>query len=450
MQPKVSVIVPVYNVEKYLRQCLDSLINQTLKDIEIICVDDGSTDHCPEILDEYAKLYAGVRVIHKNNTGYGDTMNTGLENATGEYIGIVESDDFAEPDMFESLYNIAIQNSADIVKSNFYFHTAKSGDNFHELLSGLPYSEPICPKDHKSVFFIMGSVWSGLYQKAFLQGNNITFNDTPGASYQDFSFSFKLWYCAKTVVFVKEAYLHYRFDNPMSSVRSPKKLHCIFDEYNEIERFVEAAVTKMTDFNAVLTKLKFVTCRDNYYRIAAPYQYYFLKLVSNDLHRLKIEDRYEPSLLTNFEENTIEAIMNDCDTYFEDTGKDFTDERLNFYHTLNPELYADGFCEKIKSSPKICIYGAGIVAQKVLRYLLNLGISKERILFVVTDPDTNAPDFACIPVRGIYEIVDAYKNDLFVVSLAEKNMLPVVQLLDRNGISNVILMENRLRWALQI
>ena len=101
--PKISVIIPVYNVEKYLRECLDSVINQTLADIEIILVDDGSPDNCPQICDEYALKDNRIKVIHKENGGYGSAMNVGLEKATGEYIGIVEPDDYIDSKMYEDL-----------------------------------------------------------------------------------------------------------------------------------------------------------------------------------------------------------------------------------------------------------------------------------------------------------------------------------------------------------
>ena len=94
--PKVSILIPIFNVEKYLRQCLDSAVNQTLKDIEIICINDGSTDSSLEILKEYAKVYNSIKIINKQNTGYGHSMNCGLKLAKGEYIGIIESDDFAD------------------------------------------------------------------------------------------------------------------------------------------------------------------------------------------------------------------------------------------------------------------------------------------------------------------------------------------------------------------
>ena len=96
---KVSVLVPIYNVEKYLDKCLQSLCNQTLQEMEIICINDGSTDSSRQIIERYAKIDKRIVVIDKKNTGYGNSMNVGLDRASGEYIGIVESDDFIEPDM---------------------------------------------------------------------------------------------------------------------------------------------------------------------------------------------------------------------------------------------------------------------------------------------------------------------------------------------------------------
>ena len=103
--PKVSIIVPVYNTEKYLAQCLDSIINQSLKDIEILCVDDGSTDSSPEILKEYAKKDSRIRIIQKPNAGYGNSMNLGIKELTGEYFGLVDSDDCIASNMYEVLYD---------------------------------------------------------------------------------------------------------------------------------------------------------------------------------------------------------------------------------------------------------------------------------------------------------------------------------------------------------
>lgn len=111
---KVSIIVPVYNVEKFLEKCLDSLTNQTLKDIEIICVNDGSTDKSFEILNNYAKQDLRIKIINQKNSGLSAARNSGMNIAQGKYIGFVDSDDWVDLDFFEKLYNVAIKNNADI------------------------------------------------------------------------------------------------------------------------------------------------------------------------------------------------------------------------------------------------------------------------------------------------------------------------------------------------
>lgn len=115
-QPKVSVIIPVYKVEKYLVQCLDSIVGQTLKDIEIIIVDEGDKDACRYIIDHYEQADKRVIAIHEKNGGYGASVNKGFDIAKGEYIGIVESDDFIAPEMYEEMYNYAKKLDADVVK----------------------------------------------------------------------------------------------------------------------------------------------------------------------------------------------------------------------------------------------------------------------------------------------------------------------------------------------
>lgn len=118
--PKISVLVPVYNVEAYLDQCMQSLLAQTFLDMEIICVDDGSTDNSARILDHYAASDERIRILRKENTGYGNSMNVALDHAVGEYVAILESDDFAEPDMLQRLYETAAARDIDVVKADYY------------------------------------------------------------------------------------------------------------------------------------------------------------------------------------------------------------------------------------------------------------------------------------------------------------------------------------------
>ncbi len=120
-KPKVSVIVPVYNTEKYLERCINSIKNQSLKEIEIIIVDDGSKEECARLCDSISKEDSRIKVVHKKNGGLGFARNTGIENATGEYIGFVDSDDYIEPEMYETLYFAATQNDSDIAISGICF-----------------------------------------------------------------------------------------------------------------------------------------------------------------------------------------------------------------------------------------------------------------------------------------------------------------------------------------
>lgn len=114
-RPKVSIVVPIYNVRAYLGQCIDSLLAQTLDNIEIVLVDDGSPDDCGAIADRFASEHCNIKVIHRDNGGLGPARNSGIEVATGEYVGFVDSDDWVEPDMFESLYSVAVRTDADAV-----------------------------------------------------------------------------------------------------------------------------------------------------------------------------------------------------------------------------------------------------------------------------------------------------------------------------------------------
>ena len=237
---KISVVVPVYNVEKYLKECIDSIINQTLEDIEIICVNDGSTDSSLEILNDYAKKDSRIIVINKSNSGYGHTMNMGLNAATGEYVGIIESDDFADKNMFEDLYKLAKEYDADIVKGDWYNYWSKNKfARKNNRISSAKTLKLTNSKQDKSLLRINPSVWSAIYKKEFLNKYNIRFLETPGASYQDLAFSFKIFALAERVILTDKAYLYYRQDNMNSSVKSKTKVYCVCDEYEEIDRFLE-------------------------------------------------------------------------------------------------------------------------------------------------------------------------------------------------------------------
>lgn len=236
--PKISILIPIYNVEQYLPQCLDSLCAQTLKNIEIICINDGSTDASGAILDEYAKNNSNIVVINKKNSGYGDSMNRGLEAATGEYIGIVESDDFIDAEAFEKLYELAKKTDADIVKANYYYHSEK-GDELHEVVREQKLRKAMTISEDYKILLEEPGIWSAIYRREFLNEKKIRFRPTPGASYQDTGFYFKTMCAAERIIYTRDAFLHYRVDNANSSVKSLEKINYVVEEYADIEKFIK-------------------------------------------------------------------------------------------------------------------------------------------------------------------------------------------------------------------
>ena len=266
--PLVSVLVPIYNVERYLRECLDSLENQTLPDIEVICINDGSTDSSRMIIQDYLDRDSRFKVIDKPNSGYGASMNMGLDMCVGEYIGIVESDDYIEPDAFEVMYSAAKKNDAQVVKSDFYLYWSdpnvinRKFGWVDEVIEG-----HINPQIEREVFYRKPSIWSAIYKSSFVRDNDIRFLETPGASYQDAGFNFKVWASADNAVLINKAFLHYRQDNEASSVNSPGKVFCVCDEYAEMHRYLDNHWQDRQYLRSILARMKFDSYEWNYDRL---------------------------------------------------------------------------------------------------------------------------------------------------------------------------------------
>ncbi len=202
MQPFVSVIIPVYKVEKYLRRCLDSVCRQTLKEIEIILIDDGSPDQCGDICDEYADKDKRIRVIHKKNEGVSAARNTGIENASAEYISFIDSDDMIRDNMMEHLYNAIHQNDADI---SFCLYEEIDGESLH--MSEVSVSPEMKLMDEKGAFdefsdyrkLIEVTVWNKLFKKEII--SKLRF-DTNKKSAEDFEFLMRYLVKCKSAVMV--------------------------------------------------------------------------------------------------------------------------------------------------------------------------------------------------------------------------------------------------------
>ena len=205
----ISVIVPVYNVERYIRQCVESILEQTYADLEIILVDDGSTDGSGSICDEYKLKDDRVVVIHKCNGGLSDARNAGLDIARGEYIGFVDSDDYIEPDMYEVLYKNCERYAADLAAARFVKFNTQGEDrkNFTENIE-------VFSREEMLRLFIVGdrryeitmSVWDRLYKRELI--SDLRF--PVGKCYEDIVFSTKVIEKSKINVYIDRALYHYR------------------------------------------------------------------------------------------------------------------------------------------------------------------------------------------------------------------------------------------------
>lgn len=219
---KISIIVPIYNAEKYLNQCLESIKKQTLKEIEVICVDDGSTDDSPDIMDQFAKRDKRFVVIHKPNGGNGHSMNAGLRAAKGEYIGCVEADDYIEPNMFEKLYMYSNGGTVDIVKSNFWnCYEQENGfikRTINQERSNMPdVVEPFTIKEYPQILWGHPSIWSAIYKRKFIKDNDIKFKEAKGGGWVDNPFFFETICCAKSIIWTSRPFYNYRVEVEGSS-----------------------------------------------------------------------------------------------------------------------------------------------------------------------------------------------------------------------------------------
>lgn len=217
----ISIIVPIYKVEKYLKQCVDSIINQTYRDLEIILVDDGSPDNCPAVCDEYVKKDSRVKVIHKKNGGLMSARQAGLKVATGDYIGFVDGDDWIEPDMYEQFAKVINEYNPDMAICEFYFMYPS-----REAFSSQKLSKPFFNKSEmeqkiyptmlfKDVFFITGinpCCWSKVFKKELLE--SCLYRVTPKIKIgEDAAFTYPCLLKANSVAYVDKYLYHYRINS---------------------------------------------------------------------------------------------------------------------------------------------------------------------------------------------------------------------------------------------
>ncbi len=361
---KVSVLIYVKNGICHIEECIRSVMNQTLKEIEILIIDGGSTDGTLEIIDEMRGLDSRIRVFH-TKPSVGMQFNTGLREAKGEYIGICESDDYILPDMYENQYKTAKESRLDILKANFN-RFCGAGERkvilpFNILEDHSFYNQVICPRDH-DYMLKMGviSYWSGIYRREFLLEHHIFMNETRGAAYQDTSFAFLSLFQADRVMVQKEAYYCYRWDNPNSSVNAPQKMTTLMEEYRELKKRLEREKI-------------FALCKEYYFcwkigglawfysRLPENQKTEYAHLLFTELYGDMDSGEFQGNKLMHMEREIVDRVM-----HSEDCLKEYL--RGNEEITLRTKQLLKQACGR-----SVIIFGNGNMGKLVRLYIENTG-----------------------------------------------------------------------------
>lgn len=302
LSPKISVIMPSLNVEDYMDECLSSVVNQTFKDIEIICIDAGSTDKTLDIIKQYQNKDNRIKLLHSDKKSYGFQVNMGIKESTGKYISIIETDDYIDEGMLEKLYEYSQDGTVDIIKGNFYF--VNDYDTEVKIIKDISKRDVRYGKSFtldEEPLFVDGhpSIWAGIYSKDFLQKNNIEFLEAPKGGWVDNPFFYETAIKAKKIIYIDDAFYYYRITNPNSSSNdfgdNTLPMKRILDIYNVLNE------NKVNDKNIIKV----------FYNRLFRYIEIILEHNNNDINSLDYETcNYIQKALKNVDENIVQDELN--------------------------------------------------------------------------------------------------------------------------------------------
>ncbi len=315
-RPDVTVLVPIYNVERHLDESMASLESQTLSDLDILCINDGSTDGSREIIERHMAADPRIRVLDKPNSGYGDSINQGIDMSEGRYLAILEPDDIMVPDALEKMVAAGDESSADIVKADYWFYW--SADD-RRASAGVVRPEAanraFRPMDEPAIFLENPSIWSAIYRREFLIRSGVRCLPTPGASFQDLGFCFKAWACAERVWCLPEEVVLYRQDNEASSVNSPGKVFCVCDEFDSIMDFI-AADPSREPLRPYAFRLRYDSYMWNFERLSSEMRRLFLDRMVADLKAGIEAGDFVESLFRGYQAKNLRLVIDDPERFW--------------------------------------------------------------------------------------------------------------------------------------
>lgn len=421
MEALVTVIVPVYNVQNYLEKCLDSICGQTYKNIEILCIDDGSTDESGRILDLYRQKDKRIKVIHKTNAGYGHTMNMGMDHAHGKYMQIVESDDYIKQNMIEEVVHVAEQYQLDIVKSDFWRFFHEDNLEYNSICTNdVHYNRIVSAREDMTIFDDNMYIYTGIYRMDFIRKNRIRFHESPGASYQDNGFWFQTLALAEKIMFIDRAFYCIRRDNPKSSYYSTDKIYAMGREFDFIKKFILERLNGEKKYLYIHNKYRMIGYYFTAQRLDPRYGDEFHRFVYEEIKREYDEQNIEESMLSSFFLNILELIMNNDDSWF---------------YTARYNMPKDTVI-RLNHAKRIIIYGAGIVGTRVYQNMRKF--SWKIVGFAVSDKDIVEEKKEGLPVKSIYHWIREESSSLIVIAAGEVNKQQMKETLNGLAVTNFI------------
>ena len=437
--PKISVIIPCLNSVKYIRETMESLVNQTLSDIEMLVVDAGSTDGTLEILREYTKSDERVRLMHSDKKSMGYQYNLGIDASSGEYIGFVETDDYIELTMYEELYTEMRANKVDYVKSDFEMFADLQGERLFLRYRPLPPAKRNLYGNVMNIFDCPGlilkdvNIWNGIYSKDFICAKKIRFNETPGAAFQDIGFVLQTLIYAANVMYIDRSHYRYRRDNLDSSVFNKNACSYVIWEFEYVLNRFSDSSTEAYRLCESLVYFRFFESFSNTLRSAS---------LRNDLPPDEVTEK-ALSFASKFQsaiENSefalrswvLPGMSRDMSLLINDY-KQFC-IRAKEIAEHNRKLLYDWVLH-LKQQPEIVLFGAGEIGGSVLCYLRCNGI--DIVGFCDNDKQRWGTSYMNRKVFSPAEAAEKYPNAMYVVSVIEELSIEIKSQLVKSGINPI-------------
>lgn len=321
-RPDVSVVLPIYNAEPYLREALDSLLVQTHTNLEIICVNDGSKDSSLAIITEYAARDPRIIIDDGPNGGYGKAMNRGISRAQGEFIAILEPDDILEPNMFEVLLPLARKNDLDFIRADFKRFVDKPDGTRHfwtiricSRSRNSYYGRVLNPQDNLDLFNVGMQTWTGITRRSFIEKYNIRLHESPGARFQDNSFWFQTYCWASRIMYVDQAFYCHRDDNPASSTNRSDLTFAMLNEWKWLREYLEQFPEKAQKLMKTYQYRKFFNCNFAFDKLAENLQWPYIERYSNEEKEADAAGEIDWSMFNSQQQRQLHLLIDNPSEY---------------------------------------------------------------------------------------------------------------------------------------